>query len=356
MRRLMVVLPAVAMVAALGSAASALPISVVASPVSCGGNCTLTGLTNIPTGIPPGSLSTTTGIIYNFEFNGSIGPSTSSATGGIGLIGTYTAYLTTGLKVFYTGGVQSTGLLATIADLDAKADANGHPDLLSVLDDEDNKIEPALVFLDASGNQLAGGAVGPTVLVNYLFAATSVDGKEDTWSLHVGDLASSLGFGSIGGYVLYADASNVGKAKGDEAVPSDPYFLVDETQGTTVPEPASLLLLGTGLAFFALGHLRSRQSDTRRVQGGPSGLPGEIHPAQQRLEPRIVANAVVERHRRQMRGDRVSGVDRLVQPFEHAVVAEPEVREREGKGRHGGRPRDLLQLGEQRLRFSPPEE
>ncbi len=42
----------------------------------------------------------------------------------------------------------------------------------------------------------------------------------------------------------------------------------------------------------------------------------EVHPAKQRAEPRVAANAVVERHRRQVSHDGVACVDRLVEPLE----------------------------------------
>ena len=60
------------------------------------------------------------------------------------------------------------------------------------------------------------------------------------------------------------------------------------------------------------------QGEARRQQGGSR----QVHPGQERLEPWVVADAVEDRHRRQMGGGGIAGVDRPVQPLENAVVAE----------------------------------
>jgi len=253
-----------ALPAAYGAPLTEMPLPSLSGGVDSGNGYTIFGLQDIPVGLPPLNLGYQAGVSQNVEYTSTtqgtaygIVFQTNTAfptipTGlpneggkgnvtpggwGIGIYNRSGTTYSTGIEVKYANPASTDTTFFTFAgDFDLKSTD-------SVFGT--NKVAPDLLVYEDNGTVLS---FGPADIMSAMTYVTK-DG-EDIWRIDF-DLLNSgvLKNQTIDGFVLYADLkNNVGAS---ETIGSDPYFFHSTEQGTSVPEPATLLLLGFGLVGLA---------------------------------------------------------------------------------------------------------
>jgi hypothetical protein len=222
-----------------------------------GSNFQITAVEGATNANPFGDGSNTAQVNQNFEVAGSTGVTYDPGTGhltdfGLGLYqdSAHNSF-STGLHTTYNTLVFASSVTITVEDFDIKLSDGGF--------DFKKKVAPLITLLGAGNSVLftfTPQQIFPVMVEQPL--AGGKKGESDVWDINLGDLLNSLHLadGPISGFILSADMAN------NEKTDSDPYLLVEVSNGTQVPEPATalLLLVGAGMAALAGTKIRRRTS------------------------------------------------------------------------------------------------